>query len=45
MRKVYGPGDGATLDDLREAVTTVEDTGRISRACSVARTRLQFSSS
>ena len=33
--------DGATLDDLREAVTTLEDTARTHRAgaCSVARTR------
>ena len=35
MRKAYGEalyGDAdATLDDLREAVTTLEDTGRIAR--------------
>ena len=29
--------DSATLDDLREAVTTLEDTTRIARASSVAR--------
>ena len=35
MRKVYARtlyvDSGATLDDLREAVTTFEDTGRIAR--------------
>ena len=33
--------EGATLDDLREAVTTLEDAGRIARRVSVARTRSQ----
>ena len=32
---------GATLDDLREAVTTLEETARTARACLAARTRLQ----
>ena len=35
MRKTYGEvlcrADGATLDDLREAVTTLEETERIAR--------------
>ena len=35
MRWIYGEAlytdDGATLDDLREAVTTLEDTSRIAR--------------
>ena len=35
MRKIYGEvlcrADGATLDDLREAVTTLEDTLRLAR--------------
>ena len=35
MRKIYAralcEADGATLDDLREAVTTLEDTERIAR--------------
>ena len=35
MRWVYGRAlyrdDGATLDDLREAVTTLEDAGRTAR--------------
>ena len=34
-RKIYArtlyKGDGATLDDLREAVETLEDAGRIAR--------------
>ena len=29
--KALYSADGATLDDLREAVTTLEDTGRIAR--------------
>ena len=35
MRKIYGEAlyhdDSATLDDLREAVTTLEDVGRVAR--------------
>ena len=35
MRSIYAEAlygdDGATLDDLREAVTTLEDAGRIAR--------------
>ena len=35
MRKIYGEAlyhdDSATLDDLREAVTTLEDVGRTAR--------------
>ena len=33
--------DGATLDDFREAVTTLEETHRPRGASSVARTRSQ----
>ena len=42
MRAMYAGAlcnaDGATLDDIREAVTTLEDTHGLRGACSVART-------
>ena len=37
--RVLYKDDDATLDDLREAVTTLEDAERTRGACSVARTR------